>query len=134
MKISLVFSEEDGDELSGVLGNITLEKYCTKISEESAYIESWIEVLIDGLRSMQRNQNFIGDLVEEPEPLVFSREGSRVKLKYKADEIVLESADELKSALLCASNELVQRLKCDTNVLKESPIFKKIIEFVELSK
>jgi hypothetical protein len=134
MKIDLVFSSEDGDELSGVLGNIVIQKDSVKISEDCVYIESWLEVLIDGLSLCQRNEDYIGDLVEEPDSLFFFRDKSRIRLKFKTQEIVLENCEELKMALVRASTLFIEHLKCDLQKLRESPIFKKIFDFVEFSK
>ena len=131
MKIDLFLLDDNGDALSGVLGNICLQTESGGISDESVYIESWLEALIDGLRKIKRGQELFCDLVEEPDPIALLWDDKGLKISYGPQEIFLEGPEDLNLALIDATRKFSRHFICDSLRLRESSIFKKIFEFAE---
>src|SRR5215207_2815751 len=98
LKIKLEFEAEGFDPMNPI-GEIEITDGTNKIWEEHAYLDSWLEALIKGLKEVEAARNVSLDLVEEPNPLVLQPENGGMKLTYGETTLYVKSIADFRRTL-----------------------------------
>lgn len=91
---------------SDLLGEIRISDGRNTILEGDTYIDSWLEALEEGAKSLEHESTASIDLVEEPLPLIFERRDNYIKLSYGNMFIFVDTVEEIYSSIREASQEI----------------------------
>lgn len=124
----------DKDTISGIdpLGDLVITGDDERsVLVKCVYLDSWFEAMIQGFRSMSEKEKAAIEIVEEPEPLLFERIGTGLRLTYERNSIVIndmqQAVQELRSACKKFLVATVSKPDADKN-----DILKRIDEFISL--
>lgn len=100
MKITWTLYEEDGLDAEDPLGSIEItEGDGDGIRQAATYIDSWFQALLQGARSLSAGEEESIEMLEEPDPLEFSVEGSRLKIRHDQSALdcdLIEAMEEIR--------------------------------------
>lgn len=82
-----------------LLGEIRISDGRNTISESVTYIDSWLEALEEGAKSLTHENTASVDLIEEPYPLIFEKRDSYIKLSYGDMFIFVNSVEEIDASV-----------------------------------
>jgi hypothetical protein len=131
--IDFILDYEDGIDSDDILGKIELTAQIESIGEDYTYIDSWFWVLIDGIGTLKKNNSYIGDLIEEPEPLKMYKKGCEIILSYKSDKIILNNIQDLEIAVKKAGQNLINIYRNENN-FNNNLFLKKIEKYCTTGK
>jgi hypothetical protein len=110
LKIQVVFEEEDGLDPIDPSGEILISDGRVRIWQKHAYLDSWLDALIRGLREVEAGKSTSVDLVEEPDPLMLQPQNGGIKLTYRDTTVSVDSIDEFRRALRSATEDFLGKL------------------------
>lgn len=82
-----------------LLGEIRISDGRNTISESVTYIDSWLEALEQGAKSLAHENTASIDLIEEPHPLTFERRDSYIKLSYGDMFVFVNTVEEIDASV-----------------------------------
>lgn len=106
MEIQFLLNRKENGTSTDLLGEIRLSDGRNTISERLTYIDSWLEALEEGAKSLKHKNTASIDLIEEPDPLTFEKREDYIKLSYGDMFIFVNSVDEISSSVLVALNQI----------------------------
>lgn len=131
MKIYFTLYEDGGIDPIDPVGDIVLTDGQTEIRVKATYLDSWLEVLLDGLAGFQKGEKLQLEIPEEPDFLVVEPFNSGFKISYKEKQIIAKSFTDFSKEIARVSQDFLVKIN-QKNVGKESnPILQKIQEFVK---
>lgn len=133
MNISFTIDQEAGIDPHEPLGNITISDGNSRLSIESTYLDSWFDVLIDGLNGLKTQNKLTLEILEEPEVITFENLLSHFKITYRKQELFFSNLKEFHQALLISTKEFLSQLQPNVKNLGNFPILNKINHFLEES-
>ena len=89
------------------LGDITLLEGEEKLTESSVYLDSWFNAIEKGAVKIENESKAEIDLIEEPQPLIFNRSSSGVRISFKEKSLTIKNMDDLRTAVKRAREELI---------------------------
>jgi hypothetical protein len=106
MEIQFFLDKKENVTSSDLLGEIRISDGRNTISEKLTYIDSWLEALEEGAKSLEHENSVSIDLIEEPDPLTFEKRDGYVKLSYGDMFIFVNTVDEIYSSVQVALNKI----------------------------
>jgi len=106
MEIQFFLDKKESATSSELLGEIRLSDGRNTISERLTYIDSWLEALEEGAKSLRDKNTASIDLIEEPDPLTFQKRDDYIKLSYGNMFIFVNTVDEICSSVQIALNQI----------------------------
>jgi hypothetical protein len=106
MEIQFFLDKKDSASSSDLLGEIRLSDGQNTISEKLTYIDSWLEALEKGAKSLRHKNTATIDLIEEPEPLMFEKRDDYIKLSYGDMFIFVNTVDQIYSSVEIALKQI----------------------------
>lgn len=110
MNIRIVLDKEDGVDSLDPSGEILISDGRSLISEKHAYLDSWLDALIAGLKEVEAGKSASMDLVEEPYPLQFEPQNGGINITYRNTTVSLESIDEFRRVLRNAAQSFLDKV------------------------
>ena len=103
-KIQAQLDLSDGFDEDSLLGKIRLTDGVHSISEESVYLDSWLDALWAGSRTVRNSCSKSAiEIPEHPQPLCVHRDRTgAVHLAFRDAEVIARSTDEFEQAILSA--------------------------------
>jgi hypothetical protein len=103
-KIESQLDLSDGFDEDSLLGKIRLSDGVHSIAEESVYLDSWLDALWAGSRTVRNSSSkFAIDIREHSQPLRVHRDRTgAVHVAFRDTEVIAPSTDEFEQAVLSA--------------------------------
>jgi hypothetical protein len=131
MKIYFTLYEDGGIDPIDPVGDIILTDGQTEIQVKATYLDSWFEVLIDGLEGCQEGKKLQLEIPEEPDLLAIKPFNSGIKLSYGNKEIIGENFADFKKEIIRNAQEFLIDLNLKNIGNIQNPVLRKIQEFVK---
>ena len=131
MKIYFTLYEDGGSDPIDPLGDIILTDGQTEIQVKATYLDSWFEVLIDGLEGCQEGKKLQLEIPEEPDLLAIKPFNSGIKLSYKNKEIIVENFPDFRKEIIRTAQKFLVKLNLIDIGNIQNPVLQKIQKFVK---
>ncbi len=109
MNIKVALDETTGVDSLDPSGEIVITDGRSFISEKHAYLDSWLNALIEGLKEVESGKTASIDLVEEPYPLIFEPTNGGIRITYQGTALSLERIKEFREALRSAAQQFLNQ-------------------------
>lgn len=129
MNISFILDREEKIDPNEALGDIIISNKQSEIEVKSTYLDSWFDVLIDGYRSLEKQDNIILEIAEEPELITFSSIQNGYKISYSNQLIVFEYIEDFYQSLLNSTENFIKEFEQENIFISHLPLFIKIKDF-----
>lgn len=133
MQILFTLDQDDGIDLIDPLGDIIITNNQSTLSVESTYLDSWFDVLINGLNSLQNNCKITLEIIEEPKVITFEPVLEGFKISYGKEVLFFDNLNEFYQSLLKSAQEFLSQLKQTQKNCSNLSILNKIDNFIEQS-
>lgn len=131
MKIYFTLYEDGGIDPIDPVGDIILTDGQTEIQVKATYLDSWFEVLINGLEGCQEGKKLQLEIPEEPDSLTIRPFNSGFKLNCKNKEIIVENFANFRKEIVKTTQEFLVKLNLTNIGNSQNPVIQKIQEFVK---
>jgi hypothetical protein len=103
----------DGFEPDALVGRIRFSDGQKSFQEEAVYLDSWLRALNKAAGKMEagsREEKI--DMVEEPQPLIVSRDPSgSIHVAFRGKEVVAPTAADFRQSVIDATESFVTRVR-----------------------
>lgn len=128
MQIRFILDEQHGIDPVDPSGSIEITDGHNLISEKYVYLDSWLDALITGLKTVEDGKSVTVDLVEEPDQLTFEPHNGGLKMQYRESRLMFKSVRDFEAILRTALNDFLNQARP-----ANSPIVHSIRKFVAQS-
>ncbi|MEA5620925.1 hypothetical protein VB711_24250 [Cronbergia sp. UHCC 0137] len=132
MNISFTLDQQEVIDSNDPVGNMTITDGKTILTVESTYLDSWFDVLIDGLQGLNKKDKLTLEIVEEPEMIIFENTLPGLKITYGKEELFFKK-NYFYQELLNSVREFLFQLNQNEKDLTSLPIVRKLRNFIEQS-
>ncbi len=133
MKISFTLDREQGIDPNDPLGDIIITNNQNILSVEATYLDSWFDVLIDGLKSLQNNNKITLEIVEEPEVITFEPLLEGFKITYGKQTLLFSNLNDFYESLLTSAQAFLSQLEEKSENFSNLPLLSNIYDFIAQS-
>jgi len=112
-KVECELDLTDGFELESLVGRIRLSDGKRSLQEDAVYLDSWLQALGKAAMEMEGgSKETVIDMVEEPQPLVVSRDqfGS-VHISFKGREVAVQTPADFRRVVEGATELFVSQVQ-----------------------
>lgn len=133
IKIRIVLEEDAELDPIDPSGEILISDGMSRIWQKDAYLDSWLNALIEGLSQVEAGKTATIDLVEEPDPLVVQPQNGGIKLTFREASVSVDRIDEFRLALGNAVVDFLSKFDIadrdgETELLKSIRKFSRIFD------
>jgi hypothetical protein len=112
MTLSSVRLYENGLEgPEDLVGDLAIRTKGGTLEKKAVYLDAWLATLIAGSERIQEGQTLSLEMLEEPDPLVFSLSAGALAISYQAQRVVFPTLDAFSTEIARSARGFLETLR-----------------------